>query len=56
MKEDQLQQTKEWIKGQVPMNRFAHPDEIAEAVLYLCSPASSFVAGADLVIDGGMLI
>jgi NAD(P)-dependent dehydrogenase (short-subunit alcohol dehydrogenase family) len=56
MKEDQLQQTKEWIKGQVPMNRFAHPDEIAEAVLYLCSPASSFVAGADLVIDGGMTL
>jgi NAD(P)-dependent dehydrogenase (short-subunit alcohol dehydrogenase family) len=56
MTQDQLKQTKEWIKGQVPMKRFAHPDEIAEAVLYLCSGASSFVAGADLVIDGGMTL
>jgi NAD(P)-dependent dehydrogenase (short-subunit alcohol dehydrogenase family) len=56
MNDDQIRQTKEWIKGQVPMKRFAHPDEIAEAVLYLCSPASSFVAGADLVIDGGMTL
>jgi NAD(P)-dependent dehydrogenase (short-subunit alcohol dehydrogenase family) len=56
MDDEQLKQTKEWIKGQVPMKRFAHPDEIAEAVLYLCSPASSFVAGADLVIDGGMIL
>ncbi len=38
------------------MKRFAQPDEIAEAVLYLCSPASGFVAGADLVIDGGMTL
>ena len=56
MSDDQLKQTKEWIKGQVPMKRFAQPDEIAEAVLYLCSSASSFVAGADLVVDGGMTL
>ena len=56
MTDEQLKQTKEWIKGQVPMKRFAHPDEIAEAVLYLCSGASSFVLGADLVIDGGMTL
>jgi NAD(P)-dependent dehydrogenase (short-subunit alcohol dehydrogenase family) len=56
MSDAQLQQTKEWIKGQVPMKRFAQPDEIAEAVLYLCSGASSFVAGADLVLDGGMTL
>ena len=56
MTDDQLKETKEWIKGQVPMKRFAHPDEIAEAVLYLCSAASSFVVGADLVIDGGMTL
>jgi NAD(P)-dependent dehydrogenase (short-subunit alcohol dehydrogenase family) len=53
---EQLQQTREWIKGQVPLKRFATPDEIAEAVLYLCSPASAFVVGADLVIDGGMIL
>jgi NAD(P)-dependent dehydrogenase (short-subunit alcohol dehydrogenase family) len=30
------------------------PGEIAAAVLYLCSSASSFVVGAEIVIDGGM--
>jgi NAD(P)-dependent dehydrogenase (short-subunit alcohol dehydrogenase family) len=52
----QLNETKEWIKSQVLIKRFATPDEIAEAVLYLCSSASSFVVGADLVIDGGMTL
>jgi NAD(P)-dependent dehydrogenase (short-subunit alcohol dehydrogenase family) len=53
---EQLKETREWILGQVPAKRFGTPEEIAEAVLYLCSPASSFVVGADLVIDGGMII
>ena len=52
--EEQLRQTKEWIVGQVPLKRFGHPDEIAKAVLYLCSPASAFVVGTELVVDGGM--
>ena len=35
------------------MQRYAQPSEIAPAVLYLASPASSFVTGEVLVIDGG---
>src|SRR5262245_39706293 len=54
MSEEQLQQTHDWIKGQVLLKRFADPAEIAEAVLYLCSSASAFVVGAEIVIDGGM--
>ena len=52
----QLQETREWIKGQVAVKRFGTPDEIAEAVLYLCSPASAYVVGTDLVVDGGMIL
>ncbi len=53
--EEQPRQTKDWIAGQVPLKRFAHPDEIADAVLYLTSSESAFVVGTELVIDGGMI-
>jgi NAD(P)-dependent dehydrogenase (short-subunit alcohol dehydrogenase family) len=51
---EELQQTRDWIVSQVPMKRFGRTEEIASAVLYLTSPESSYVIGADLIIDGGM--
>ena len=41
-----------WDK-QTPMQRMAEPHEIASAALFLCSPASSYVTGEVLVVDGG---
>ncbi len=38
-----------------PMGRLANPVEIAEAVVWLCSDAASFVTGQTLTIDGGYL-
>jgi len=40
----------------VPLKRFGTPEEIAEAVLFLCSPGGGFVVGADLLVDGGMAL
>jgi NAD(P)-dependent dehydrogenase (short-subunit alcohol dehydrogenase family) len=56
MSDEQLQQTQDWIKSQVLLKRFADSAEIAEAVLYLCSSASAYIVGTEIVIDGGMTL
>jgi NAD(P)-dependent dehydrogenase (short-subunit alcohol dehydrogenase family) len=50
---EELQALQEKIMGRIPMGRLAQPTEIADAVLYLASDESSFVTGADIVVDGG---
>ncbi len=44
---------KKYIKAEVPENRLAHPEEIANLVVYLCSEKSTFINGSIINIDGG---
>ncbi len=41
------------LMTKVPMNRLGVPEEIAEAVVWICSDKASFVTGASHIIDGG---
>jgi NAD(P)-dependent dehydrogenase (short-subunit alcohol dehydrogenase family) len=42
------------ITNVIPLKRLGNPDEVAQAALFLASADSSYVAGAELFIDGGM--
>jgi NAD(P)-dependent dehydrogenase (short-subunit alcohol dehydrogenase family) len=46
-------QAEDALKRRVPLQRYGRIDEIADAVLYLVSPAAAYVTGATLLVDGG---
>jgi NAD(P)-dependent dehydrogenase (short-subunit alcohol dehydrogenase family) len=44
------------LAAETPLGRLGIPEDVAEAVVWLCSDASSFVTGHSLVIDGGDIV
>jgi 3-oxoacyl-[acyl-carrier protein] reductase len=42
-------------EAQIPLRRYGRPEEFAAAAAFLLSPASSYVSGVMLPVDGGML-
>jgi len=51
----QEEATKQFAQ-KIPLGRFGEPDEIALAVLFLASEASSYMTGSMIVVDGGFLL
>ena len=52
---EEAEQIKANFASQIPLGRIGQPDEIAKAVSFLASDDASFVAGAELFVDGGMV-
>jgi NAD(P)-dependent dehydrogenase (short-subunit alcohol dehydrogenase family) len=47
-------QTRSHLLQRHPIGRFGQPEEVAAAVLYLCSPGAAFITGVALPLDGGL--
>ena len=46
--------TRAWLKERIPLGRVAEPSDVVGAVLFFCSPASNYVTGQILYVDGGI--
>jgi 3-oxoacyl-[acyl-carrier protein] reductase len=56
MTEEMPEDAKKGIAEQIPLKRLGTPEDVAEVVLFLCSPASSYVTGQVIPVDGGMVM
>lgn len=44
------------VKATSPLGRAAESEEVADVIVFLCSPAASYVNGVGLVVDSGMTL
>lgn len=46
----------DFLKAAVPLGRPAEPEEVGDSIVYLCSPAASYVNGIGLILDSGLTL
>jgi NAD(P)-dependent dehydrogenase (short-subunit alcohol dehydrogenase family) len=51
--EDAIEKTRDIVRHEVPLGRLADPIDIAQAIVWLLSPESSYITGVTLLVDGG---
>src|SRR6201993_906481 len=54
LSQQEIDEVSRYLVSKVPMNRFGKPEEVADTVLFLASPESSYITGVDINVDGGM--
>ena len=55
MVDELTEKTQAKILERIPMGRFGTPEDVAEAVIFLCSDGAGYITGQVLTIDGGMI-
>tara|TARA_R110000850_G_scaffold6593_24_gene25508 strand:- start:729 stop:1475 length:747 start_codon:yes stop_codon:yes gene_type:complete len=56
MTDELAEEVQEQIKSGIPLGSFGETDDIANAVIFLASPASRYITGQVLTVDGGMVM
>jgi NAD(P)-dependent dehydrogenase (short-subunit alcohol dehydrogenase family) len=49
----QRKEFSDWVHARIPLGRLGEPQDVAAAIVFLCSPAASMITGTSLLIDGG---
>jgi 2-deoxy-D-gluconate 3-dehydrogenase len=52
----ELQKIREAFEARIPMKHFGEPDDVGKVALFLASDMSSYMTGAQIVVDGGVLL